>query len=210
MYDSQTGTFPRGEEGVKIAVEKKFGEQAGRFANFVVEKLSAKNQPAMQEEPLAPQAEPQNAELTRIKDLSGIKTEQAAHQFKKGDRVVFKGKEEEYEIAGLASQSDDPNTVYIRKPGTTPTQGAIASSLELAKSAQAAQSKPTPKFKEGDTVEYKGEIYKVYGVDKDAPDTLYLQKPGETRTMGVWAGGGDVKPTESFEALDIIKSLAGM
>jgi hypothetical protein len=40
MYDSQTGQFPRGEEGVKIAVEKRFGEQAGQFANFVVEKLS--------------------------------------------------------------------------------------------------------------------------------------------------------------------------
>jgi len=43
MYDRNTGTFPKGEEGVKISVEKKFGEQAGQFANFVVEKLSAKN-----------------------------------------------------------------------------------------------------------------------------------------------------------------------
>ena len=43
MYDRESGTFPRGEEGVKIAVEKKFGEQAGQFANYVVEKLSAKS-----------------------------------------------------------------------------------------------------------------------------------------------------------------------
>lgn len=42
MYDRNTGTFPRGEEGVKIAVEKRFGEQAGQFADFVVEKLSTK------------------------------------------------------------------------------------------------------------------------------------------------------------------------
>jgi len=42
MYDRESGTFPRGEEGVKIAVEKKFGEQAGHFANYVVEKLSSK------------------------------------------------------------------------------------------------------------------------------------------------------------------------
>jgi hypothetical protein len=42
MYDSQSGTFPRGEEGVKIACEKKFGEQAGQFAHYVVEKLSTK------------------------------------------------------------------------------------------------------------------------------------------------------------------------
>lgn len=70
MYDRQTGTFPRGEEGVKIAVEKKFGEQAGRFAHYVVEKLSAKNQPAVQEaEVEAPQ---ESAELLSIRKLAGI------------------------------------------------------------------------------------------------------------------------------------------
>lgn len=42
MYDANTGTFPRGEEGVKIACEKKFGESAGRFAQFAVERLSSK------------------------------------------------------------------------------------------------------------------------------------------------------------------------
>lgn len=41
MYDANTGTFPRGEEGVKIACEKKFGESAGRFAQYAVERLSA-------------------------------------------------------------------------------------------------------------------------------------------------------------------------
>ena len=44
MYDPQAKTFPRGEEGVKIAVEKKFGESAGKFAHYVVEKLSANGQ----------------------------------------------------------------------------------------------------------------------------------------------------------------------
>jgi hypothetical protein len=44
MYDRNTGTFPRGEEGVKIACEKKFGEQAGQFAHYVVEKLSMKGE----------------------------------------------------------------------------------------------------------------------------------------------------------------------
>jgi hypothetical protein len=44
MYDRNTGTFPRGEEGVKIACEKKFGQQAGQFANYVVEKLSMKDE----------------------------------------------------------------------------------------------------------------------------------------------------------------------
>jgi len=78
MYDSQTGTFPRGEEGVKIAVEKKFGEQAGQFANFVVEKLSAKSQSAVQEQPAVEQqlqqvaADPAQTELLRIRSLAGF------------------------------------------------------------------------------------------------------------------------------------------
>jgi hypothetical protein len=67
MYDRNTGTFPRGEEGVKIAVEKKFGEQAGRFANFVVEKLSAKNQPIEE-----PAQDPAVNEIERIRSLAGM------------------------------------------------------------------------------------------------------------------------------------------
>lgn len=76
MYDAQSGTFPRGEEGVKIACEKKFGEQAGQFAHYVVEKLSAKAQgmgaPAMQEQPaVAPvQSDPMMDSLARIKELA--------------------------------------------------------------------------------------------------------------------------------------------
>ena len=80
MYDAQTGTFPRGEEGVKIACEKKFGEQAGKFAHYVVEKLSAA-QPAedcgcdtVQEDP-ANQTPPAIAtdlgEIERIRQLAG-------------------------------------------------------------------------------------------------------------------------------------------
>jgi len=44
MYDQEQGTFPKGEEGVKIAVEKRFGDHAGQFASQVVERLSAKEQ----------------------------------------------------------------------------------------------------------------------------------------------------------------------
>lgn len=43
FYDQQTRSFPRGEEGVKIAVEKKFGKTAGQFAKHVVERLSSNN-----------------------------------------------------------------------------------------------------------------------------------------------------------------------
>lgn len=77
MYDPTTGTFPRGEEGVKIACEKKFGEQAGQFAQFAVERLSVKAQAPVQSEPTQMQPEtveqqPQQNELSRIRQLSGF------------------------------------------------------------------------------------------------------------------------------------------
>jgi hypothetical protein len=62
MYDQGTGTFPKGEEGVKIAVEKKFGEQAGQFAGFVVEKLSAKTRMETM----------QSSDLDRVRQLAGL------------------------------------------------------------------------------------------------------------------------------------------
>jgi hypothetical protein len=39
MYNAEDGTFPRGEEGVTIAVEKRFGSPAGQFAARVIEAL---------------------------------------------------------------------------------------------------------------------------------------------------------------------------
>jgi hypothetical protein len=39
LYDATTGKFPRGEEGVKIAVEKKFGDAAGMQAEAIIQGL---------------------------------------------------------------------------------------------------------------------------------------------------------------------------
>jgi hypothetical protein len=68
MYDAETGTFPKGEEGVKIAVEKRFGDDAGKFADFVIEKLSVKTQA---EQPLE-QAQQESPELSAIRRLAGM------------------------------------------------------------------------------------------------------------------------------------------
>jgi hypothetical protein len=59
LFNSEDGTFPRGEEGVKIAVEKKFGDQAGIVAEKIIEAL--KQQTAVQEDP-----------LMRIRELAGL------------------------------------------------------------------------------------------------------------------------------------------
>jgi len=63
FYDRDTGTFPKGPEGVAIMVGKKFGEQAESVARKFVERM-APNQTTDQN--------PELAELSRIRELSGI------------------------------------------------------------------------------------------------------------------------------------------
>jgi hypothetical protein len=60
FYDKEAGTFPKGPEGVCTMVGKKFGEQAESVARKFVERMAPQ------------QADPQIAELTRIRELSGI------------------------------------------------------------------------------------------------------------------------------------------
>jgi hypothetical protein len=59
FYDREAGTFPKGPEGVVIMVGKKFGEQAEMVARKMVERMAPQ------------QADPQIAELARIRELAG-------------------------------------------------------------------------------------------------------------------------------------------
>jgi hypothetical protein len=50
FYDRESGTFPKGPEGVSIMVGKKFGEQAEQVARKMVERMAPQQQdPAMNE-----------------------------------------------------------------------------------------------------------------------------------------------------------------
>jgi hypothetical protein len=60
FYDRNSGTFPKGPEGVCTMVGKKFGEQAESVARKMVERMAPQQQ------------DPQIAELARIRELSGI------------------------------------------------------------------------------------------------------------------------------------------
>ena len=59
FYDRESGTFPKGPEGVAIMVGKKFGEQAEMIARKMVERMAPQQQ------------DPQIAELARIRELAG-------------------------------------------------------------------------------------------------------------------------------------------
>ena len=62
FYDKESGTFPKGPEGVATMVGKKFGEQAEQAARKMVERMAPQQ---------STEQNPELAELARIKELSG-------------------------------------------------------------------------------------------------------------------------------------------
>jgi hypothetical protein len=63
FYDKESGTFPKGPEGVAIMVGKKFGEQAEAIARKFVERMAPQQ---------STNHNPELAELARIGDLAGV------------------------------------------------------------------------------------------------------------------------------------------
>ena len=63
FYDKESGTFPKGPEGVCTMVGKKFGEQAEHVARKFVERMAPQQ---------TTEQNPELAELARIKELSGM------------------------------------------------------------------------------------------------------------------------------------------
>jgi hypothetical protein len=62
FYDRDTGTFPKGPEGVAIMVGKKFGEQAEQVARKFVERMAPQQ---------STDQNPELQELSRIRELAG-------------------------------------------------------------------------------------------------------------------------------------------
>jgi hypothetical protein len=62
FYDKQSGTFPKGPEGVCVMVGKKFGEQAEHVARKFVERMAPYQEAGAEE----------LAELSRMKELAGM------------------------------------------------------------------------------------------------------------------------------------------
>jgi hypothetical protein len=63
FYDRESGTFPKGPEGICTMVGKKFGEQAEQIARKLVERMAPQQ---------TTEQNPELAELARIKELSGM------------------------------------------------------------------------------------------------------------------------------------------
>lgn len=63
FYDKETGTFPKGPEGVAVMVGKKFGERAEMVARKMVERMAPQQ---------ATDQNPELQELARVKSLAGL------------------------------------------------------------------------------------------------------------------------------------------
>jgi hypothetical protein len=68
FYDRDSGTFPKGPEGVCTMVGKKFGEQAEHVARKMVERMAPQQQA------------PELQELSRIRELSGMPDTEVAEE----------------------------------------------------------------------------------------------------------------------------------
>jgi hypothetical protein len=131
-------------------VGKKFGEQAEQVARAMVERMAPQ------------QADPQIAELTRIRELSGMS--EASAGFKEGDKVIYMGKHN----ATVVGQ--DGADYFIKIDGQPGSMKVIGSQLAAPKAAQT-------QFKRGDVVMYKGQkvtYVRPYGSD---PTQSYITSP---------------------------------
>jgi hypothetical protein len=63
FYDRNTGTFPKGPEGIATMVGKKFGEQAEHVARKMVERMAPQQ---------STNQNPELAELARVRELAGL------------------------------------------------------------------------------------------------------------------------------------------
>jgi hypothetical protein len=78
FYDRDSGTFPKGPEGVCTMVGKKFGEQAESVARKFVERMAPQQ---------ATDQNPELQELARIRELSGVHSSQPVTQEAAGGYV---------------------------------------------------------------------------------------------------------------------------
>ncbi len=113
FYDKDSGTFPKGPEGVCTMVGKKFGEQAESVARKFVERMAPQQ---------STEQNPELQELARIRELSGLKKNDETHE----DYAGFVGRDDfqplrdalnNYQIVGVAvvKKDGDVSHMAIRK-----------------------------------------------------------------------------------------------
>ena len=102
FYDRDSGTFPKGPEGVCTMVGKKFGEQAEQVARKFVERMAPQQ---------ATDNNPELQELSRIRELAGMQQE--------GDLITDISPEDDKDDADAADEDyvfDLANRIFAENP----------------------------------------------------------------------------------------------
>jgi len=109
FYDRDSGTFPKGPEGVCTMVGKKFGEQAEEVARKMTERMAPQQQ--------APDLE-ENPELSRIRELSGMQQQEPVDEGSAHDWNVVKA----YEKSG---NDQKKITSWLKKQAGLPKDAKV-------------------------------------------------------------------------------------
>lgn len=109
FYDKDSGTFPKGPEGVCTMVGKKFGEQAEQVARKFVERMAPQ------------QADASINELARIRELSGLRSKDA--EVNELDYKSFAGSDELAELRDAIDKNVVVSVAFVKKDGTVKHMG---------------------------------------------------------------------------------------
>jgi hypothetical protein len=160
FYDQNTGTFPKGPEGVCTMVGKKFGEQAEQVARKFVERMAPQQ---------STEQNPELAELSRVKELAGLQTDS---EMEEGEYSPM-----DQEILKLFKKFDnDANEVYAYGDPD------VKKALELAKAGKIEDA--AGEIADAYSDQDGGEVHAVYNMYDDlVKDLLHVTKSAGNESL---------------------------
>jgi len=120
FYDKESGTFPKGPEGVAIMVGKKFGEQAENVARKFVERMAPQQ---------STNQNPDLAELSRIRELSGLQSSEVVTQEAAGN-YMWQEVGDEADQRQLSKMADRLVKMYQRNAESSASDEEIMSVID--------------------------------------------------------------------------------
>jgi hypothetical protein len=120
FYDRESGTFPKGPEGVCTMVGKKFGEQAESVARKFVERMAPQQ---------STEKNPELKELSRIRELSGLQSSEAVTQEAAGN-YMWQEVGDEADQRQLSKMADRLVKMYQRNAESSASDEEIMSVID--------------------------------------------------------------------------------
>jgi uncharacterized protein YlxP (DUF503 family) len=159
FYDRESGTFPKGPEGVCTMVGKKFGERAESVARKFVERMAPQQ---------ATENNPELQELARIRDLAGLEKKNLTTFESSSDRYDYDIDQHETEVALVFDRDAAGNPTNVKvmlgKADITPVVDRAWLDETIPEMSRDEQSPST-----GYPMDLNiGINYRIYGQDRPA------------------------------------------